>query len=442
MSFDFASNLFAGVDGGQNYLAELERFLAAHPPGKVPIPTLNNGAPSVSSSSDSSSPASSVENSKEASSVATATNNNQKAGDKRKPEARDVGSLKDRRKSSGSAETHTHNEPDEDEEQDKQGKGKAKTSDRRKLQNRNAQRAFRERKEKHLKELEDQVQQLEKKSTDQASENSNLKELVSHLQKENERLKVYEAAFTFNFQNSTSSSAVPNTPSFGASSPSNIFTGLQKSGENTTLASLSVPTPQSQSASLFGTSAGPSMTSAKSAADIFASFGSSTSSSPSTAPVATPSSTTTFNNIFNIPFGGANETNGWRESSNDLASFSGSTLNDFPDLFFAGNNNNFDFLKSSSNNTPSASGKSPSVNKLAETPSSSSILDPEKSPLNHNGVCAILTQAQALGGKDAGFNFDVDQLCSELKAKAQCQEMARKALEDSLKDDIVFSFQS
>lgn len=66
---------------------------------------------------------------------------------------------------------------------------------KRKEQNRAAQRAFRERKEKHVKDLEDKVAALEAKNQAAESENVNLRDLLSRLQSENMALK--QAAFTF-----------------------------------------------------------------------------------------------------------------------------------------------------------------------------------------------------------------------------------------------------
>ncbi|CCL99636.1 uncharacterized protein FIBRA_01656 [Fibroporia radiculosa] len=66
---------------------------------------------------------------------------------------------------------------------------------KRKEQNRAAQRAFRERKEKHVKDLEDKVAALEAKNQMTESENENLRDLLSRLQNENMMLK--QAAFTF-----------------------------------------------------------------------------------------------------------------------------------------------------------------------------------------------------------------------------------------------------
>ncbi|OBZ80026.1 hypothetical protein A0H81_00164 [Grifola frondosa] len=74
---------------------------------------------------------------------------------------------------------------------------------KRKEQNRAAQRAFRERKEKHVKDLEDKVAALEAKNQMTESENENLRDLLSRLQNENMMLK--QAAFTFSMPRETTS---------------------------------------------------------------------------------------------------------------------------------------------------------------------------------------------------------------------------------------------
>ncbi|EIW65222.1 uncharacterized protein TRAVEDRAFT_111498 [Trametes versicolor FP-101664 SS1] len=66
---------------------------------------------------------------------------------------------------------------------------------KRKEQNRAAQRAFRERKERHVKDLEDKVAALEAKNSMSEQENENLRDLLQRLQNENMMLK--QAAFTF-----------------------------------------------------------------------------------------------------------------------------------------------------------------------------------------------------------------------------------------------------
>ncbi|KAG0211045.1 DNA-binding transcription factor yap1 [Mortierella sp. GBA30] len=75
-------------------------------------------------------------------------------------------------------------------------------TNKRKAQNRAAQRAFRERKEKYVKSLEDRIKELEemnpgKSDTKLAEENMNLKVLVQKLETENYFLK--EQSFTFDF---------------------------------------------------------------------------------------------------------------------------------------------------------------------------------------------------------------------------------------------------
>src|SRR6266498_5356199 len=68
---------------------------------------------------------------------------------------------------------------------------------KRKAQNRAAQRAFRERKERYVKELENKIKELESVSAKSAQENQQLKTLVEQLQAENFILK--QTSFTFDF---------------------------------------------------------------------------------------------------------------------------------------------------------------------------------------------------------------------------------------------------
>ncbi|KAF6765923.1 hypothetical protein DFP72DRAFT_1213 [Ephemerocybe angulata] len=72
---------------------------------------------------------------------------------------------------------------------------------KRKEQNRAAQRAFRERKEKHVKDLEDKVAQLEAKNEETTHENENLRDLLTRLQTENVMLK--QGQFTFSMPRDT-----------------------------------------------------------------------------------------------------------------------------------------------------------------------------------------------------------------------------------------------
>ncbi|KAJ6573923.1 hypothetical protein DFH09DRAFT_1151419 [Mycena vulgaris] len=88
---------------------------------------------------------------------------------------------------------------------------------KRKEQNRAAQRAFRERKEKHVKDLEDKVAALEAKNDQATSENENLRDLLSRLQNENVMLK--ESTFTFSVPKAAGSSSDKSTSIYSATSP-------------------------------------------------------------------------------------------------------------------------------------------------------------------------------------------------------------------------------
>ncbi|KAJ8520370.1 hypothetical protein ONZ45_g2817 [Pleurotus djamor] len=96
---------------------------------------------------------------------------------------------------------------------------------KRKEQNRAAQRAFRERKEKHVKDLEDKVAALEAKNEATQTENDNLKDLLSRLQTENVLLK--SATFTFSMPKSVEGAQFTQSPTtdnsvnmFNTTSPS------------------------------------------------------------------------------------------------------------------------------------------------------------------------------------------------------------------------------
>ncbi|KAI8983241.1 hypothetical protein BD414DRAFT_515747 [Trametes punicea] len=81
---------------------------------------------------------------------------------------------------------------------------------KRKEQNRAAQRAFRERKERHVKDLEDKVAALEAKNQMTEQENENLRDLLQRLQNENMMLK--QAAFTFTAPRGNVASSSTPTP--------------------------------------------------------------------------------------------------------------------------------------------------------------------------------------------------------------------------------------
>lgn len=89
---------------------------------------------------------------------------------------------------------------------------------KRKEQNRAAQRAFRERKEKHVKDLEDQLAAMAARNESTQAENDNLREMLRRLQAENTLLK--QAAFTFSVPSGQSlNSSDSGTPSSSAPPP-------------------------------------------------------------------------------------------------------------------------------------------------------------------------------------------------------------------------------
>ncbi|CAO3634701.1 unnamed protein product [Cunninghamella echinulata] len=111
---------------------------------------------------------------------------------------------------------------------------------KRKAQNRAAQRAFRERKEKHVSELQERIKELEelasKNDEDLIRENQKLKEQLKLLQEENYALK--DAKFTFEFPisngnnnnndlSTSSSLSSPTTTTNHTSSPSTMTTSTR-----------------------------------------------------------------------------------------------------------------------------------------------------------------------------------------------------------------------
>ncbi|KAG5646895.1 hypothetical protein DXG03_001971 [Asterophora parasitica] len=102
---------------------------------------------------------------------------------------------------------------------------------KRKEQNRAAQRAFRERKEKHVKDLEDKVASLEAKNERAESENENLRDLLTHLQQENLSLKNSSFTFSVPKTGATSSESPQASTSFASQSPE--FSGSSSSRSST-----------------------------------------------------------------------------------------------------------------------------------------------------------------------------------------------------------------
>ncbi|KAG6891006.1 hypothetical protein C0992_011283 [Termitomyces sp. T32_za158] len=111
---------------------------------------------------------------------------------------------------------------------------------KRKEQNRAAQRAFRERKEKHVKDLEDKVAALEAQNEAASAENENLRDLLNRLQQENLSLK--QASFTF---------AVPKNGGAPDNTQASTSFASQSPDFSSSASSLSPLTPVSSSASTF-----------------------------------------------------------------------------------------------------------------------------------------------------------------------------------------------
>ncbi|KAF8499125.1 hypothetical protein F5888DRAFT_1687895 [Russula emetica] len=119
---------------------------------------------------------------------------------------------------------------------------------KRKEQNRAAQRAFRERKEKHVKDLEDKVAELEAKNLNAETENLHLKELLNRLRDENVSLK--NTSFTFSVPRNGDPSDRPFNgaiPSFDSPSESSIFASTSHVPSPSSSAVTKSATPQSSS---------------------------------------------------------------------------------------------------------------------------------------------------------------------------------------------------
>jgi AP-1-like transcription factor len=99
---------------------------------------------------------------------------------------------------------------------------------KRKEQNRAAQRAFRERKEKHVKDLEDKVAALEARNEQANTENDNLRDMLRRLQSENVQLK--QGSFTFQVPKNASS-----TPSSSSLSPPSLSASLSRNSPKPSL---------------------------------------------------------------------------------------------------------------------------------------------------------------------------------------------------------------
>jgi AP-1-like factor len=118
---------------------------------------------------------------------------------------------------------------------------------KRKEQNRAAQRAFRERKEKHVKDLEDKVAELEAKNVNAETENHHLKELLKRLQDENVSLR--NTPFTFSVPRNGEPSDTPFSGAISSfdSPPASVFTSPSHLPSPSSSGPTKAATPQSSS---------------------------------------------------------------------------------------------------------------------------------------------------------------------------------------------------
>lgn len=437
---------------------------------------------------------------------------------KRKNGAGTAGAIKDHRRTSDSgAGHHSHATVDdgvtarsESPDDGLDGKdGKGKTSERRKAQNRQAQRNFRERKEKHLKDLEERVVSLEQQTKDRDAENAALKQLLENLQSENARLKVYETAFTFDYDKDVSgSSAMSQSTAFrppqsGSSSPSDALGTSQSSTsfrfESVDSTTSSVSTSRVDSPVLFASTSSdvkpsprafdnptPPTTSSDASDSLFLSSFVNPSPSP-------------FTSFSNLPVASPEALSGdvFKAYRDPLASLGmpSSDLSTFADLdaLLAGPSANLGlpassaalspateetlaaFLNPSPPSAPVAAGERSFPSSLHASPVSSAIASASSTApttatpsyasdfglgnLGHAGsptcpMSSALATAAANGGADAlaklkgqfdpngKFEFDLDGLCSEMKLKATCQEAARQALQQAMREDAAASRQA
>ncbi|KAH7104339.1 hypothetical protein BKA62DRAFT_748751 [Auriculariales sp. MPI-PUGE-AT-0066] len=103
---------------------------------------------------------------------------------------------------------------------------------KRKEQNRAAQRAFRERKEKHVHDLEEKVAMLEAKSDLQQAENENLRDLLGRLQNENQTLKQSQFTFAVSSNGNADSSQLRGSKSPSSAAAQSASPSMSLIGDN------------------------------------------------------------------------------------------------------------------------------------------------------------------------------------------------------------------
>lgn len=369
-----------GADEQDSYLSKLNAFLLANPAG-----SMGNQPLSSPEASNNSSPASSESaslNLLSRANVATlsSTAHSVLAHDKRKTAATQPTSARKDRRDEREEVSHTHGAEDDDDEVSG-APATGKTTDRRRAQNRQAQRAFRERKEKHLKDLEDRVFSLEQTTTDQGSENNALKQLLVHLQSENERLKVFENAFSFSYDTDVAaSSTMPTSSQFGGktSSAQRQTSQLAPGGLASFSSSFGPFSPSTTAVFAGGDQVG-----ASSALDDF-SFFHSFAPSPTSTNGGSMSDSSSVAHLPPVPATTATSLSTYRSPVS---------------------------MPEGEHRT-----QAPAALRSVEEGATSSIPGPTPCP-------------------GPAFEFDLDGLCSAMEQKASCQEAARQALVNAMKED-------
>ncbi|BGP42154.1 DNA-binding transcription factor yap1 [Rhodotorula kratochvilovae] len=475
---------FLANQAGEDYLASLASFLDGK--GDISVntllqPQLAQGALSASNepsspelTSDSASPASSDGlNSAVTSAPAplTATRGRRSspmrvpAGttaphDKRKTSATAAGAVKDRKSAGAAAGHHSHptgedgelarSESPEDEARDGKG-GKTKTSERRRAQNRQAQRNFRERKEKHLKDLEERVLTLEERTKQQDAENSALKQLLENLQNENERLKTYDSSFTFDYNKDVSgSNAMPQASTFKPPSPPVSQDGIDDANNSfkfDTSSILGASTSSLSGAPLFAAAPAYSPPSGSGAAPVLAGLDDSLFLGAFTASPGSNLASATSLNLPTPPVPSAGSTadlfTAYRDPLAELGTQAPalSTFSDF-DALFASTSSAAVSTAPTSPEDPLAAylNMSPSPLSAAGVPSPGAFFTGGLAPKHEVSPQMLAAMEQACPLKHGEkYEFDVDGLCSEMKLKATCQEAARQALKSAMAEDAAAS---
>lgn len=329
---------------------------------------------------------------------------------------------------------------------------------KRKAQNRAAQRAFRERKEKHVSELQERIRELEaltsKTDEDLVQENNRLKEQLKQLEEENYALK--DAKFTFEFpvsdqqqpdKSNTNTSPISPPDSLASPTTTTTPTTTNDTQEDTYGGSSSSCNEQSpRSSNQEDDSDTPATKTPTSLQDpnSFLSFGSITPSQGfdflamgTGVPDVFPSSTTT---TASTPATSGYDTKDLFHTKGDL--FTGYRTSDdfYTDDFLLGNTTGLPALFGGGGDDDLFGFSSSSASASAAAANQTNppfVLDqfymPDEQPRPHvrketleaslqrakqNGVRAFEVQEQLKNCPD----FNLDDLCADLKQKASCCE--------------------